>query len=237
MGRKNDLENAVDDIVFMEMDTRYGTTVPTSDSVKLSNGGVYLEAVYLYTDMANSTGLTRFHTDETSAKIIKSFLTTATRILRHHGGEIRSYDGDRVMSIFIGDEGATKAVKAALEIKWAVENVVRPSLRLAVDEYKEDKWQLSHRTGIDYGWALIARAGVRNNNDLVSIGDAPNIAAKLSDLKGHRTFITDRVWIEAAASVCISSSGKSMWSSASRMDIGGGRSELVRYSDWGWIIS
>lgn len=237
MGRKQDLENAVDDIVFADMDTRYGTTVPTSDTVKLSNGGVYLKAVYLYTDMANSTGLTRFHTDETSARIVKAFLAAATRILRHHGGEIRSYDGDRVMAIFIGDDGSTKAIRAALEIKWFVENVVRQSLRLALTEYDESKWQLSHRTGIDHGWALIARAGVRNHNDLVSIGDAPNIAAKLSDLKGHRTFITDRVWTEASYDACFGSGGKAIWSDPERRDIGGGRIESIRHSNWGWTIA
>jgi len=45
------------------------------------------------------------------------------------------------------------------------------------------------------------------------------------------------VWIDADASVCISSTEKSMWSLAERREIGGGRSELVRHSDWGWIIS
>lgn len=237
MGRKLDLENAVDEIAFAEMDTRWGTTVPTSDTVKLSNGGVYIEAAYLYADMADSTGLARYHTAETSALIIKAFLSATTRILRHHDGEVRSYDGDRVMTIFMGDDGSTRAIKAALEIKWAVENIVRPSLRLGVDGYYEKKWQLSHRTGIDYGLALIARAGVRNNNDLVSIGDAPNVAAKLSDLKGHRTFITDRVWQEASYGACFSGDGgKSMWSSPERTDIGGARFESVRHSDWGWVI-
>lgn len=237
MGRKDDLEYAVDGIVFAEMDTRRGYTVPTSETVKLSNGGVYIEAAYLYADMADSTGLARYHTAETSAKIIKAFLSAATRILRHHDGEIRSYDGDRVMAIFIGDDGSTRAVRAALEIKWAVDNIVRPSLRLALhDEYNENRWKLSHRTGIDYGSALIARAGVRNNSDLVSIGDAPNIAAKLSDQKGYRTFISERVWHEASYDACFSN-GKPMWSPVETTDIGGGRFESVRHSNWGWVIN
>ncbi|WP_350005755.1 adenylate/guanylate cyclase domain-containing protein [Pseudarthrobacter sp. WHRI 8279] len=238
MGRKYDLECAVDDIVFAEMDTRFGSKVPTSDTVKLSNGGVYIEAAYLYTDMADSTGLARWHTAETSAKIIKAFLSAASRILRHHDGEIRSYDGDRVMAIFIGGDGSTRAIRAALEIKWAVENVVRQSLRLALSgEYNENIWQLSHRTGIDYGLALIARAGVRNHNDLVSIGDAPNIAAKLSDLKGYRTFISERVWKEASYDSCFSSKGDAIWSQPETLNIGGGRYESVRHSNWGWVIA
>ena len=236
MGRKRDLKKAVDEIVSVEMNIRGGSTVPTSGMVNLSNGGVTLDAVYLYTDMANSTDLARLHSRKTAAKIIKAFLTTAGRILRHHGGEIRSYDGDRVMAIFIGEFGTTQALRAALEINWAVDNVVRPALRLALGDYDEKEWQLSHRTGIDYGSALITRAGVRNSNDLVSIGDAPNIAAKLSDLKGHRTWITERVWRAASYDSCVSSDGVEMWSSFHTCDIGG-RIEVIRFSDWCLAIS
>ncbi|WP_207549168.1 adenylate/guanylate cyclase domain-containing protein [Mycobacteroides chelonae] len=58
---------------------------------------------------------------------------------------------------------------------------------------------ISHRVGIDTGESLIVRGGARNNNDLISVGAAPNIAAKLSDLKnGHTTYITDRVYDELA---------------------------------------
>ena len=45
--------------------------------------------------------------------------------------------------------------------------------------------------------ALIVRGGARDNNDLISVGAAPNVAAKLSDLKnGYAVYVTDRVFKE-----------------------------------------
>lgn len=236
MSRKNDYENAVDDIVFVPLDTRLGSVVPTTDTVKLSNGGVWLQAVYLYADMADSSGLTKKHSKVTAAKIVKAFLATITRVIKDNNGEIRSYDGDRVMAIFIGDDGATRAAKTALEIKWVVDNIIEPGISLALDEYDRSSWKLSHRTGIDMGEALIVRAGVRDTNDLVSIGDAPNIAAKLSEQRGARTFITDRVWDAISVVYCFYDD-KPVWSLAHPADMGGGRIEKIRHSSWGWIVN
>lgn len=236
MTRKDELDAATRSVLNVPFDSRYGSVVPTTDSVALKNGGVYLDAVYLYADMADSTGMARRFTSETAARIIRAFLTAAARVLRTHSGEIRSYDGDRVMAIFVGNDAATRAGRAALEIKWVVDNVVHPALCLWLDEYLRSSWVLSHTCGIDMGTAFIVRAGVRNSNDLVSVGDAPNIAAKLSELKGARTFITDRVWDAMSFDACFDGD-RAMWSLAADTAIGGGRVERVRSSNWGWAVS
>jgi len=235
MTRKEELDAAVRSILYESFDARHGSVVPTTDSVALKNGGVYLDAVYLYADMADSTGMARVFTPQAAARIIRGFLTAAARVIRTHSGEIRSYDGDRVMAIFIGTDAATRASRAALEIKWVVDNVVHPALCLWLDDYYESPWVLSHTCGIDTGTAFVVRAGVRNSNDLVSVGDAPNIAAKLSELKGARTFITDRVWDAMSYDACFDGD-RSMWSLAADTAIGGGRVERVRSSSWGWVV-
>ncbi|TDT82267.1 hypothetical protein DFO47_102190 [Arthrobacter sp. AG258] len=237
MTRKDDYSTAVDSLLKTKLDTRRGQVVPTSDSINLNNGGVWLKAVYLYTDMEDSSGLAKNHSATTAAQIVRAFLAAVTRVIRDNKGEIRSYDGDRVMAIFIGDNAPTVAARTALEIKWAVDEIVRPSLAYRLSEYLKSSWVLSSRTGIDLGDALVVRAGVRNSNDLVSIGDAPNIAAKLSDLHGARTTITDRMWKEMAYSTCYSSGeGNAMWSLAYPKDIGGGRVEEIRTSNYGLKI-
>ncbi|MGX5359092.1 adenylate/guanylate cyclase domain-containing protein [Kocuria sp. KH4] len=239
MTRKDDYKSQLLDLLYTDFDVRVGRSVPTTDTVTLKNGGVYLDAVYLYADMADSSGMARRFTPEVAAKIARAYLATVTRTLRYHGGEIRSFDGDRVMAIFVGGNAADKAVRAALEIKWLVDKVVHSELRIWLDDYRNGSWVISHRTGIDIGEAFIVRGGVRNNSDLVSIGDAPNIAAKLSDLKGARTWITNRVWDAADYDSCFSGYGsdaKSMWSGTEIKDVGG-RSTSVRYSNWGWIVN
>lgn len=237
MGRKDEYNNTLRDLLNEPFAARAGTTVPTTDTITLKNGGVYLDAVYLYADMADSTGMTRRFTSQTAAKIIRAYLSVATRALRARGGEIRSYDGDRVMAIFVGDDAATRAARAALELTWLVDEVVHPALNLWLDEYYEDPWRVRHRCGIDIGTAFVVRAGVRNSNDLVSVGDAPNIAAKLAQLKGARTFITDRMWEAMSYGTCFSNDSAAMWSLAEATDIGSGRVEEIRSSNWWWSVN
>lgn len=82
MGRKDNYEKSVNDIVFRTLDTRRGYLIPTTDTVKLSNGGVWVDAVYLYTDMADSTGLAKKHSKTTAAQIVRAFLATISALIR-----------------------------------------------------------------------------------------------------------------------------------------------------------
>lgn len=244
MGFKDDCNAAVREIVKTPFNTRWGREVPTTDTIVQKDGAVRLTAAYLYADMADSTGMAEKFSDEDAAKIIRAYLHAVSLVLRDRGGEIRSYDGDRVMAIFIGDDAADKAVDAALKVKWVVDTVVHDNLLLHntayYDKWINSEWQVKHRTGIDLGSAFIVRAGVRGNNDLVSIGSTPNVAAKLSDYKGGgRTIITDYVYDKlshknkfAKDSLSDSDEIKSMWSAAKTTDIGGGTWETIRTSTW-----
>ncbi len=229
MTRKDVYWAAVDTILTAPFDTRFGYTVPTTETVKLKDGAVYIDAVYLYADMADSSGLARRFTAQNAARIVRAYLSAVVRVVRDNDGEVRSYDGDRVMAIFIGKDAPDRAARAALEVTWVVNNVVRPDLSYRLDSYRTSSWVLSHRTGIDLGQALVVRAGVRDNNDLIFIGDAPNAAAKLSDLKLGRTMITDRLREKMTYWTCYSGA-TSLWTAPQNVDVGG-RTVAVRYSN------
>lgn len=133
--------------------------------------------------MADSTGLAQGHTDWAAAEIVRCYLNAASRIIRARGGHIRGFDGDRVMGIFIGDSKNSSAAKAALNISWAINKVINPALKKKWDL----EWQMGHGVGIDTGKAMLVRGGVHGENDIVSIGKAPNVAAKLSEIRGEKT--------------------------------------------------
>jgi class 3 adenylate cyclase len=96
---------------------------------------------------------------------------------------------------------------------------------------------MKHGAGIDIGEAMMVRGGVRNNNDLVSIGDPPNIAAKLSELRNHRTYISSRMWDAMSYGVCYSGGEhKPMWSEPRDVKLGD-RVVSIRSSDWGSVVS
>ena len=177
------IESNISGVLAPEFVTVNGQKVPETEDVNLTSGAVILEATYLYADMANSTGLAQAYQKFAVAKIIRCYLNAATTIIKDRGGEIRSFDGDRVMGIFYGDSKNTKAAKAALNITWAVEKVIRPKIEA---KWGDLRWTLKHGIGIDTGEAWIVRGGVRGTNDLVSIGRAPNVAAKLSEIRNSK---------------------------------------------------
>ena len=155
-------------------------TVPDPAKMGYSEG-LYLPSTYLYADMADSSGLVAIAPAETVARVMKAYLSVSTRIIRSNDGHIRSFDGDRVMGIYAGSTRYDRAVKSAMQIKWAMRNLVQPAIFQQFGSVQKSGWQLKHGCGIASGKSLLVRAGFRGNDDMISIGAAPNLAAKLSD--------------------------------------------------------
>lgn len=191
----------VDDVLSSAWKVRDGQVVPTTEDVTMKNEAVKLTATYLYTDLRQSTLIAHRYSAENAAKIVRAYLVASCEVIRGKGGKIRSFDGDRVMGIFIGDSQRNNAVEAALGINWACDKVISPRLKTDLEAAGLKSWYASHGTGIDHGEAFIVRGGVRDNSDLVSIGRAPNIAAKLSSLSDIPTIrMTYDVYMALAAS-------------------------------------
>ena len=196
MGISEDVESDVQKIKDATMSVREGQSVPSTDTVALHNGAVELQATYLYADLANSSKMARRLDRRITAKILKSFLAVSTRIIRNKGGTVMSFDGDRVMASFVGDSKCTSATKAAFAIAWAVGEIIRPQFEEKYETVRNADFKITHATGIDVGTVYIVRAGARGSNDLVSIGRAPNLAAKFSDIRSGNdtTFVSDSVY-------------------------------------------
>ena len=134
MGLRQDVENAVDDIINAPFTPTDGQVVPDTDDVALADGVIKLEACIIYADLADSTRLAMDHKAYVATETIKSFLSACSRVIRSHKGEIRSFDGDRVMGIFIGGYKCTTAAKCAMEINAAITHVVRQKLEARYPE-------------------------------------------------------------------------------------------------------
>lgn len=196
MSIDDEVESDVVSIRDASMNVRKGLAVPSTDTVALRNGAVELDVAYLYSDLANSSQMARYLDRRVTAKILKSFLATTARLIRYMDGTIVSFDGDRVMAAFVGGSKCTNATKCAFAITWAVEQIIRPKFVAKYDTVKYADFAITHATGIDVGTAYIVRAGARGSNDLVSIGRAPNLAAKLSDIRmgSYTTFVSSSVF-------------------------------------------
>ncbi len=181
----NTLTAEVETLLTTKWDVRSGNVVPESEDIVLKDGAVKIEATFLYADLAGSSTLAKLCPWETTAKIIRAYLDCCTRSIRVHSGEIRSFDGDRVMGIFKGASPNTSATNCAREIDWMVEKVLNPKAKEKFKSIADNNIHIKHCVGIDTGVAVAVRAGIRNNNDLIWIGRAPSFAAKLSDIRNY----------------------------------------------------
>ncbi|WP_026480547.1 adenylate/guanylate cyclase domain-containing protein [Ahrensia sp. 13_GOM-1096m] len=235
MALKNDLINAVDGIFGKAFEERTGLKIPSSQDVTLTNGAVKIDAAFLYADLAGSGLIAKVCPWETTAKIIRVYIDCAVRIIRSHGGEIRSFDGDRVMGVFIGDYKRTSATKAALQIQWVTRHVIEPEAHKRFKSVQNHDVKIRQACGIDVGTSRAVRAGIRNNNDLIWIGKPASFAAKLSDIREHpyATFISHDIYSRLADEAKFSN-GSDMWERRSKKFAGD--DEVCYRSHYWWSL-
>lgn len=237
-----ELRERIVKILNEEWNTREGRSVPHTNDVALKNGAVEIEAAFLYADLAGSTALQKGYKPTFAAKAIRMYLAGASTIIRHFEGEIKSFDGDRVMGVFMGGWKRNNAVKAAYMINWLVRELINPLVKERHEKNGTNPWGAQHGVGIDVGSSFVARAGVRNasgettHNDLTFTGRAPNVAAKLSALRGGQAgpiVITEEVFnaLEQAQKTYLKSD-KDVWRSPTVDDIGPYTLTLYRTDYW-----
>lgn len=211
MSFTDDLGAEVVKILKENWELRDGQRVPETPDLKLANDGLKLTGAVLYADLAESTQLVTKHSATFVAEIYKCYLNCACRIIRNQGGEITAFDGDRVMAVFLGAAKCTSAVRAALAINHAVTKIINPKIREQYPTLPAD-FQIRQAVGIDTSELLVARTGIRGSNDLVWVGRAANLAAKLCSLRqgNYASWITSDVYDLCAESVKTANSA-SMW--------------------------
>lgn len=192
MGLKDNLAEEVKETFLKAWEVQKTENVPAPEDLRLNaNHAKDLEkATVLYADLDGSTSMVDNYKWEFSAEIYKAFLRCAAQIIRSEGGSITAYDGDRVMAIFTGGTKKTDAVRSAMKINFAVQEIIQPAINA---QYKTD-FKLAHVVGVDTSQLRAARIGVRGDNDLVWIGRAANYAAKLTNESGKPTWITKAVY-------------------------------------------
>lgn len=193
MSFTTDLAKEVEEIFEDPWTTREGQVVPEPKDIQLGNHAVELEGTVLYADLAESTNLVNTMIPQFAAEVYKTYLLCASRLITKNGGTITSFDGDRVMGVFIGDYKNTQATRCALQINHAVLKIINPKLKA---QYPDSTYVVKQAVGVDTSKLFVARTGIRGSNDLVWVGRAANYAAKLCSLRegNFASFITDDVF-------------------------------------------
>lgn len=181
---KNDIENKVDS-VLTEKFTQYEIeNVPDIENspdsrLTLGNTGLLGEFAFLYVDMRGSSSYTDEHRLHTITKIYKAYHHCMVECIKESNGNVRSFDGDRVLAVFSGNRKVNNAIECAMKMVGCKYDVLQPKIKAA---FSNDSFSLG--VGISTGNTMVSKAGVgydKNNRDLIWIGNPPNLGAKLSD--------------------------------------------------------
>ena len=237
MSFADDIKSEVQCIIDTQWNLRKGQKIPATEDVVLSGGAVELDATFLYADLANSSKMAKEFDRRVTAKIIKAFLATTARLIRSLDGEIVSFDGDRIMGVFINESRNTVAAKCALQIKYIVHEILRPKFEDKYESVKNASFKIDHGVGIDSGTVIAVRGGARGANDLIWIGRAPNLAAKLSDIREppYQSFITEPVYNNLHESSKFGGvDKKNMWEERTWTFLN--EKIKVYHSNWYWIL-
>lgn len=213
MSFEDDLKKEVRSIFRTQWDVTDGRVIPSTDDIGLGNKAKKIELAMLYADMAESTNLVDNYKPLYAAEIYKSFLYVCCKIIRRNGGELVSFDGDRIMGAFVGDGKNSSAAKAALNIKWAIGKIVQAEHD---DFYKGQGIKLNYCVAVDSCEHHVVRTGIRGSNDLLWVGKAANYAAKLTshNWSPYHSIITSRVYNSLNKESKFDGDGKNMWVAA-----------------------
>lgn len=181
---KKDLEHKVDTLLtekFSQYDIEDVPDIENKPDSKLTHGNTGLagEFTFLYVDMRGSSTYTDEHRLQTIAKIYKAFHHCMVECVKAFYGNVRSFDGDRILAVFGGNIKENNAIKCAMKMTGCRYDILQPKIKSA---FGNDSFSLG--IGIATGNIMVVKAGVgydKNTRDLIWIGDAPNIGAKLSD--------------------------------------------------------
>ena len=176
----SEIASAIDEILATDWVRRAGQQIPTTEDVKLGNDAVELDGAVLYADLVESTALVNSVKDSVAAEMYKVYLYSACELIRNNGGQITAFDGDRVMGVFIGEKKDDSAAKCALQINHVVRKTINPKI---LETDPKLSYVMRQTVGIDSGKLFVARTGIRGSNDLVWVGRAANLAAKLCELR------------------------------------------------------
>ena len=209
MSLLDDIKTTTNTFFNHEFTTAETNIVPATDYSKLTfgNNGLTADLIFLFVDIRKSSKLHETYGEIGAAKIYQSFHNMNVRIINSRDGQVRSFDGDRIMGVFSGKRKNNNAVEAAMNIRYAVKEVLNNKLPATK--------QLDIGIGIDTGKVLITKVGRgRNdsNNDLVWVGKACNYASHMCNESENLIHVSYGVHSVLLADNLIAD-GNNMWQS------------------------
>ncbi|MDT8376932.1 MAG: adenylate/guanylate cyclase domain-containing protein, partial [Mariprofundaceae bacterium] len=150
-----------------------------SGKVSLEKGGKLRDVTILFADIRGFTAMARRVEATHVVAMLNRYFEMIVDVVFSHGGTVDKYIGDAVMVLFGApvkmDNPADRAVACALEMQSALE-----AFNLGRERHGEDKIQIG--IGINSGEVVVGAIGSSQTMQYTCIGDAVNIASRLTDM-------------------------------------------------------
>jgi len=147
--------------------------------IKLEKGGELREVTILFADIRDFTAMAHRSEATHVVAMLNRYFEMIVDIVFKYGGTVDKYIGDEVMVLFgapVGmDDPADKAVACALEMQSAL-----AQFNIDRERHGDDAIQIG--VGINSGEVVVGSIGSSQTMQYTCIGDAVNIASRLTDL-------------------------------------------------------
>lgn len=169
-------------VVPKKADLTFGNSVKKMPHVKV-----------FYIDMRKSRKILFDASTFWSVKIHKAFLGGVTHCLENREGHLRSFNGDGLLAFFIGKNAASRAVRAAMDIKGFVLEINKILKNNGINN-------IDFGIGIAQGKVIVAKSGKAGDDqtrqDLIWVGIPVYIAVELSEFgkSPENIWISDNIF-------------------------------------------
>jgi adenylate cyclase len=190
--------------------------VPKKDDLTFGNSVKEIShVVVFYVDMRKSRKILSDASSFWSVKIHKAFLSAVSYCIERRSGDLRSFNGDGLLAFFIGENDASRAVRAAMDVKGFVLEINKILTTNNINH-------VDFGIGIAQGTIIVAKSGKSGDDqtrqDLIWVGLPVYVAVELSELgKSNRN-----IWISNVVLNSVSDQGDTL-------------SVLKDNGDWIWF--
>jgi adenylate cyclase len=157
----------------------------TMDKGRLKLGGEQREVTVMFADVRGFTSLSEEIQPEELVRVLNIYLSAVIKAVLKYGGTVNKFGGDNIMAIWNVpmpcDKHALMAIKAAMAAQRAIKELQENDPTLTKMEFS---------IGINTGNAVAGNLGSEDRVEYSVVGDAVNVAARLTAAAGG-----GRVWI------------------------------------------
>ena len=179
----------MDDILDSQNICEEKDSIPSRSTLTFTNG-YYVNCCAIFVDICGSSDLTNEHTRPVLAKIYRCFISELVALFNGENTckEI-SINGDCVWGVFELQNNMDEMIDIAAKASSLIDIL---NIKLRRKRYQT----IEVGIGIDYGRALVAKAGYKGSaiNDVIWMGDVVNQACHLRN-HGNKTVDDSRVMI------------------------------------------